>query len=125
MEPTIKRVWFKPYQYRIEHETQTYHVKVLHITSRHILTINSANIWNIKTGSVQGLQYKTRSSHLIDLSELFQYPNVVIVFKQRPYKILRYRNESDIDDISGAAEINGTPIYSNLASFLHDLRVAK
>lgn len=122
MDPILKRIWFKPHQYIVEHDDIRYHVRVLPVTSRHLLTVNSAHIWNIKTGSVKGLQYKTRSSHLVDLRDFLRSPNPVIVFKQRPYKILRYRNESDIDDISGASEINGIPIHTNLQAFLNTLR---
>lgn len=118
MNPTIKKAWLKPYQYRVTTSDTTYHVKVLPVTRRHLLTINSKYIWNIKTGSAKGLQYKTHRSQLIDMRDFFQYDNPVVVFKARPYKILKYLNESDIVDISSESSVHGIPFYTDLPTFL-------
>jgi hypothetical protein len=117
----IKKAWFKPYQYQVTQNDITYHIKVLPVSSRHILTINSKYIWNIKSGSVKGLQYKTHRSHLVDMRDFYQYTNPVVVFKARPYKILQYLNESDIVDISSESSVHGIPFYTDLKSFLASL----
>jgi len=121
MPTQVKRVWFKPYQYLVTTDDTTYQVRVLPVSSRHILTINSKYVWNIKSGTVNGLQYKTRGSHLIDMKPILALPNPVVVFKNRPYKILQYLNESDIIDISGQQVIHDLPIFTTLQSFLHQL----
>lgn len=118
MSVQVRRVWFKPYQYQVTNNDITYHVKVLPVSSRHILTINSKYVWNIKTGSVKGLQYKTHRSHLVDMRTLYQHENPVVVFKARPYKILQYLNESDIVDISSSSSVHGIPFHTNLQTFL-------
>lgn len=122
MDVTVKKAWFKPYQYTVQIEDTTYHVKVLPVSSRHILTINSKYVWNIKTGSVKGLQYKTHRSQLIDMRPLLTCSNPVVVFKARPYKILQYLNESDIIDISGKSSVHGIPFYTDLQSFVSSIK---
>lgn len=118
MSTQVKRVWFKPYQYQVTHNENTYHVKVLPVSTRHIVTINSKYVWNIKTGSVKGLQYKTHRSNLIDMRPLLQYSNPIVVFKSRPYKILQYLNESDIIDISSQSSVHSIPFFTNIDAFL-------
>lgn len=121
MEPIVKRVWFKPYQYLVTNQNTTYHVRVLPVTQRTLLTINSKYIWNLKTGKAQGVRYNTHGSHLVNLKEFLQLPNPIVVFKQRPFKILQYLNESDIIDISSASSVHDVPMFTNLQHFLSSL----
>lgn len=124
MNINVKKAWFKPYQYQVTTGDKTYHVKALPVTTRHILTINSKYVWNIKSGSVNGLQYKTHRSNLIDMRPLLQFENPIVVFKARPYKILKYLNESDIVDISSQSSVHGVPFYTKLETFLASLKAS-
>lgn len=121
MEPIIKKVRFKPYNYLVSFNDTTYHVKQLGVTSRNLVTVNSKYIWNIKSGKQVGLQYKTRSSHQINVTELQQFDHPVIVFKETPYKVLKYINESDVIDISNENTVHGIQFASSLEQFLHNI----
>ena len=110
----VKRVLFKEYQYKLIMDQLTYHIKVLPVSSNTILTINSKHIWNIKRGRADGVSFKTGSSTLIYLNEFNKLPNKIIVFKSKPYKLLKHLNESDIVDVSSSALIGDIKIFWNM-----------
>lgn len=95
---------------------KTYNIKVLGVTRKSILTINSPKIWQIKFGKVMMNRFKTSSSRIINLSQFNKLENRVVVFKSKPYKILKHLNESDIIDISSSKTINETMVFKNIES---------
>lgn len=110
----LKKAWFKPYTHTITVQDTTYHIYQLSVTPHNQLTIHSKHIWNLQSGKVDGVRYITRSKRLINLSSFHALPNPLYLFKNKPYKILKYINESDIIDISDQTEINGIPIFYSI-----------
>lgn len=106
---TIKRKFFKEYTYDLTLDGTIYHILKINIHKNTILSINSKNIWEVKYGKADGPNFKTNSKELINLKKFNALENKIIVFKEKPYKILKYLNESDIIDIS-----NEKVIFDNL-----------
>jgi hypothetical protein len=121
MPPKLKKIWFKPYNYILKTKGTQYYVKTLNITPKHILTINSKYIWELKFGKVNGSQFKTIYSSLINLKDFYQLQNLIIVFKGRPHKILKYLNESEVVDISNETIINNIKIFNNLSECMKNV----
>ncbi len=103
----MKKSFFKPYNYIFNN----YHIKIISISEKQILTINSKYIWEIKSGKINGLSFKEISKQKIKLKLFLQYKNPIIVLKNKPYKIYQYINESEIIDISNTDSIYDIPIY--------------
>lgn len=110
----LKRKYFKEYTYLAEIENKEHHILVLPVTKNSILTINSKFVWEIKYGRPNGSRFNTTKSTLINLTNFFRLDNKIIVFKDKPYKILKHINECDIIDISDKEEIFGIQLYNSL-----------
>lgn len=110
----VKKIRFKSHHFEITKGDKTYHILKLGISSRNILTINSVHIWDIKSGKVSGINFKTTSHHLVNMREFNKLPNRIIILKSKPYKILKHINESDIIDISNERYIHDTLVLSNI-----------
>lgn len=115
---TVKKGFLKPYTYQVTHQDKTYHILVLKVHRSKIVTVNSKYIWNIKSGSISGIHFKTSSSHLVSLKEFLALENPVIVFRSRPYKTLKYLNESDVIDISNESDVYGIPVYHSYEDWI-------
>lgn len=105
---TISKGRLKDYTYRIECGERVFHVLLLGVSHRHLVTINSKHVWNIKTGSLKGIRYQATSSRMVDLRAFNKLPNRIVLFKYAPYKILKYINESEVVDISGDESVHDT-----------------
>ena len=97
---------FGIYDFEIVKESKSYYVKVLNITKNHQITVNSKLIWNIKRGRVDGIKFNTISSDLLNLSEFNKLENKIIVLTNKPYRLLKALNESDLKDISEESVVN-------------------
>ncbi len=109
----IKKVFFDSYDYKIINDSKTTHIRMLNVNRNTILSINSKFIWEIKTGKPSGISFKTSSSTLINLKDFNKQKNKVIIFKEKPYKILKYINESEVINISNHKEINNIRIFNS------------
>ena len=114
----VKKGLLKSYTYKITCQNSVYHVLVLPVNKYHMVTVNSKHIWNIKSGSLNGIQFKTNASHLLQLQDFMSYENPIITYKQPPYKTLKYLNESDVVDISDQSEVYGIPIFQSVAKLV-------
>jgi hypothetical protein len=112
-EAQIKKVFFHTYDYDLIKDHEVFHIKILNVNKNTILSINSKFIWEIKTGKPSGISFKTTSSTLINLKEFNKKKNKIIVFKEKPYKILKYINESEVVNISNQKEINDIKIFNS------------
>jgi len=110
----IKKVLFGDCDYELSIDNITYHIKLLNVNKHTILSINSKHIWQVKIGKAIGINFKTSSSKLIDLKSFNKLPNKIICFKDEPYKILRFINESEVVDISDTKAISDIKIYNSL-----------
>lgn len=111
---TIKRVLFKDYNFIVTDNRKEYHIKILNVNKNSILSINSKHIWEIKKGKVNGIKFKTISKTLIDMRSFNKLSNKVILFRNKPYKILKFINESEVVDISDSKEIFDIKIYNSI-----------
>lgn len=114
----VKKGLLKSYTYKITCNDKIHHILVLPVNKYHIVTVNSKYIWNIKSGSVNGIQFKTNASHLLQLQEFMAYENPMISYKQPPYKTLKYLNESDVIDISNQDEVYGIPVFQSVEKMI-------
>ncbi len=111
----VKKVFFKDYDYIINKDDKKYHLKIIRVNSSSILTINSKIIWEIKYGKHSGVSFKTSSNTFINLKKFNLLENKIIVFKEKPYKLLRYVNESELVDISDSMKINNIIVFNNIS----------
>ncbi len=110
----VKKAFFKEYDYIIFKDDKKYFVKVIRVNSSSILTINSKTMWEIKYGKHSGISFKTSSNVFVDLKKFSLLENKIIIFKEKPYKLLKYVNESELVDISENKKINDITIVNNI-----------
>lgn len=106
----IKKVYFKCFDFLMVKDDIKYHIKILNINKNKILSINSLSVWEIKSGKLKGINFKTGSTKFLDMRQFNELPNKVVILKKKPYKILKYINESEVVDISDNIEINSIEI---------------
>ncbi|QMS84569.1 hypothetical protein [Candidatus Xianfuyuplasma coldseepsis] len=114
----VKRKYFGTYTYQITKDNLTYHVLVLPTSRSHLVTINSKYIWNIKSGAIQGARFVTRSVKTIKMNEFLKLQNPIVVFKNSPYKILKYINESEVVDITTSLDAHDLTILPTKQSIV-------
>ncbi|MCK5388515.1 MAG: hypothetical protein KAJ22_04455 [Candidatus Izimaplasma sp.] len=90
-----------------------YYLKVVNISSNVLLSINSKFVWEVKKGKISGIRFIKYSSTLIDLKSFIKKENKIVVLTNRPYKILKQLNESDIIDVSTKDYVHNIFITSN------------
>lgn len=111
---TVKKVLFKSYNYVLTLNETVYYIKVLNVSKNNILSINSKYVWEIRTGKPNGISFKTSSKTMLDMTEFNELKNKIIVFKGKPYKVLKYINESEVVDISDNQEIFDIKIFNSI-----------
>ncbi len=110
----VKKTLFKDYNYSLYLDNTEYVILVMNVNKNSILSINSKHIWEIKQGRANGISFKTSSKSLIDMRSFNKYKNKIVVFKSKPYKILKYINENEVVDISLHSEINDIKIFNSI-----------
>ena len=110
--------WFKPYDLTVDHNGKTYHIKILPVTGKNLVTINSKYRWDIKAGSVDGIRFKTNSVRSVMLKDFVKEDNPVILLTNKPYQILQYINESEVVDISDKNMAFETLYYTDVNEFI-------
>ncbi len=98
----IKNTKNKFYDFLMENKNQTYAVKIIKTRKTTLLTFNSNKVLEIAQGTLDGLKYKKKSYELLSLDYSDEYQNKILLCTEKPYKILKYLNESDIEDVSAA-----------------------
>ena len=110
----LKKIRFKEYNYLFEQNGNTYYIKSLKAHSNTILSINSKYVWEIRYGKAVGINFKTARKERIDMREFQSLPNKIVLLQSKPYKILKYINESEVVDISDVKEIHDVKIIFEL-----------
>lgn len=108
----------KHYDFDIEINNIAYQMKVLKTNERTQITVNSLTIWEIAKGLKNGIRFKKTSSNLINLTAFNKCENKLIFLTGKPYRILKYLNESDIVVISDEKVINNIKLVRNLSDLL-------
>ena len=91
-----------------------YHVLIVNTSKSTQLTINSPKVWEVAKGKIDGIRYRKTSSNLIDLKSYILLENKIVYLTEKPYKILKHLNESDIVDVSDKGIIDGISIVKSL-----------
>ena len=117
----VKTRYFKDYDLEVSNKSKTYYIKVLNVSNNHQITVNSKLIWNIKKGKLDGIKFNTLDSVLLSLQEFNKLDNKIIMFTNKPYKLLKALNESDLIDISEESEINDIFVTYDISKLLEYL----
>lgn len=118
----IKVKRFSTYDFEIIKASKIYYLKVVNISSTHQITINSKHIWNLKKGKINGIKFKTLNSELLNLKEFNKFDNKIIVFTDKPYKVFKALNESDLKDISDEKVINDIFVTYELSKLIKHIK---
>ena len=110
----VRKVLFADYDFKLDFDNKTYHIKILNINRSTILSINSKIIWELNKGKAVGINFKTSSKTLIDMKPFNKLSNKILVFRNKPYKILKFINESEVVDISNSNEIFDILIFNSI-----------
>lgn len=110
--------YFGVYDFSFVKGSKTYHVKVLNVSSSHQITINSRSIWELKRGRIRGIKFDTIDSKLESLEEYNRLNNKIIFLTEKPFKILKVLNESDLEDISDEKLIFDTFVTHKLSELI-------
>jgi len=91
-----------------------YYVKIINTTSNVLVSLNSKSVWEIKKGKISGIRFIKHSSILIDLKKFMTKEHKIIILTNKPYKIMKQVNESDIIDVSDEQYVHNIFITNNL-----------
>lgn len=91
-----------------------YKVLILSVSGNTQITINSKIVWELKKGRLNGIRFKGSFPVLHDLERFMQYENKVIIFTNKPYRVLKVINESEVEDISEDSKVYDTNLIYDL-----------
>jgi hypothetical protein len=118
----VKSKFLGDYDFKVDGNTKSYYIKVLNITDNHQVTINSKLIWSLKKGKIKGIKFNTISSELLNLKEFNKLENKIIIMTNKPYKLLKALNESDLKDISDEKIVNNIFITSDFIELIEHIK---
>lgn len=116
-----KKARFKEYDVSFVKDGEEYMVKIFNTNSSNQVTINSTIIWGIQNGKVDRSRYKTTSRRLIEMKEFQKHKNKIVLFTDKPFKVLKYLNESDLRDITDLREVHGIRYYYEVSEMSANL----
>ena len=88
------------YDITLNIKEKKYYVKIVNTNSNVLVSLNSKYVWEIKKGKISGIRFIKHSSRLIDLKKFMTKEQKIVILTNKPYKILKQVNESDIIDVS-------------------------
>lgn len=103
-----KKVRFKDHDASFVYNEEEYFIKVLRVNSNNQVTVNSTIIWEIKSGKLDGVRYVPTSKKLVNLKEFMKHKNKIIIFTEKPYRVLKCLNEADVLDVSDKNYVHKT-----------------
>ena len=110
----IKKKVFGKYDFEVITENNVYALKIVNLTSNHMVTVNSRTMWEIKRGKISGLKFQALDKSLLNIKDFMEKEKRIVMFSEKPYKIMKHINESDIVDVSSEEIINNTLLTSNI-----------
>ncbi len=93
-----------------------YYIKILNLSANTILSFNSKTVWEIKKGKISGIRFLQYSSTLLKMAEFIKKENKILLLTNKPYKILKQINESEIVDVSEEQFVHDIFITQDLFS---------
>lgn len=82
-----------------------YHVLIIKVSTNTLVTINSKHMWKLKRGKINGIRFKTVDSILLNLKGFMELTNKIIIVTNKPYKVLKAINESEVEDVSEKSSV--------------------
>jgi hypothetical protein len=79
-------------------------------------------VWSLKKGKIKGIKFNTITSELLNLKEFNKFENKIIIMTNKPYKLLKALNESDLKDISNEKVVNNIFITSDIIELVEYLK---
>jgi len=119
---TIKKKILSSYDFDIITPENTYALKIINLTSNHLVTVNSPTVWQIKRGKISGLKFHALDSNLLNIKDFVMNEKKIVMFSEKPYKILKHINESDIVDVSNQDIVNDIFLTSSIEKVLNHLK---
>lgn len=105
------------YDFNIVVKGIVYAVKFISVKANTQMTINSPYIWELQTGKLSGIRFIKRSSQRIDLRPYNKQENKIVFLMGNPFRMLKYLNEADIVDITGAKEVHSYKLFNSIIDF--------
>ena len=112
-----KKVLFGDHDFEITANDRTYHILFIKVGSNTQVTVNSKTHIEVATGKLEGIRFKKRQSTLLNLRDFSAKKNKIIYLLGKPFRILKYLNESDIVDISKEKVVHDYHIFSTYKDF--------
>jgi len=109
----IKKSNNKFFDFFIMNGSNKTYVKIFNRKSPFILTFNSKTHIEVKIGKLRGNNFKIKRKTIYNIFELENYDKAFI-FDKKPFKVLSYKNESELEDISLYKEHRGISFYTSL-----------
>jgi DNA helicase TIP49 (TBP-interacting protein) len=96
-------------------------IKMIKVPRNAQVTFNSKRIVEVASGYLNGIRYMKKNVSLIDLDDLYESRDVVLLFSMKPFRVLKYLNESDIEDVSDKNQIHGYNVFYDMSMVVNYL----
>ena len=106
-----------PYDFDLVINGKTHRVLVMKTTPKCQVTLNSLIVWEVACGRVDGLRFIKTQKMLVRLDEFQKLDNKIVYLTEKPFRILKYLNESDIIDVTDNIKPNGEYIITHVEDF--------
>ena len=110
---SLKKSKDKFFDFFIMKNDKKIYIKVFRFKRPYIITFNSKSYIEVKIGRRVGINFRVRGKTLYNI-EAYDDHNKIFVFTRKPFKILSYKNESDIENISNVKEHKGVKFYHSM-----------
>ena len=112
-----KKVLFGDHDFEITANERTYYIMFIKVGPNTQLTVNSKTHIELATGRLEGIRFKKRQSTLLNLRNFSTKKNKIIFLLGKPFRMLKYLNESDIVDISKDKVVHDYHIFNTFKDF--------
>ena len=112
---------FKSNRYEYDYRFMDHYIKILDTNSNTQLTINSPTVYEIHKGKRDGSRFIRKNSKI---NRLQKSDKVIFVLLDKPYRILKHINESELEDISSKAQVHKMKFAHTLEDFQSILQKA-
>jgi len=113
----IKKTKNSSYDFDLVINDTQYSLWVIPVTKNTQVTFNSHKIWELSKGKIDGIRFHKTSKTLLHLNGFTSKENKVVYLTNKPYRKLKYLNESDIIDVSDETIIHDILFIENIEDF--------
>jgi len=112
-----KKVLFGDYDFEITKGDRTFCILFLKMGNNAQLTVNSKTFFEVANGQRDGIRFIKKQSTLHNFSKFSLKKNKIIFMIGKPFRILKYLNESDIVDISDKTVVHDYRLFTSIKDF--------